>query len=301
MVSFGQKLCNGIARFVQKPTLMVPLPQPVARKIFDFNAWVLYRTPGDMTVQPDDIGGVPGAWIGRQGQAENGVMLYLHGGGFVIGSLRSHRHLVAHLAAEAGLKAYFVDYRLAPEHPFPAAPDDALAAYRGLLDAGHDAAKIALAGDSAGGNLVAVLLQDIARLGLPMPAVAALISPVTDLGATGQSFEENRKRDLILPEVWARRALAAYLDGQDTSNPRISPLLGDLTGLPPMIIQVCEGEMLRDDGIRLAEGVTAAGGVAALSVWADVPHVWHLMCGRVAEADQGVTEIANFLKKYISG
>jgi len=298
MVSIRQRLCNGLARAVQKPLLMLPLPQPLARMAFDLNARILYRTPRDMVLEPVDIGGVPCAWISRARQRPTtDVLLYLHGGGFVLGSLRSHRHLVAHLAAKTAQRALFVQYRLAPEHPFPAACDDALVVYRDLLAAGHDPARITLAGDSAGGCLALVLLQDIARAGLPVPRAVALISPITDLTGSGASLLRNRWRDPILPLSWGRRAIAAYLAGQDPSGPRISPLWGDLSGLPPIFVQVCESEILRDDGQRLVAAITAAGGRAELRVWRDVPHVWHLMCGRVPEADAGIDELAAFLTR----
>ncbi len=298
MVSLRQRLCNGLARVVQKPLLMLPLPQPLARWSFDLNARLLYRTPRDMVLEPVEMGGVPCAWISRGLPPDpGGVLLYLHGGGFVLGSLRSHRHLVAHLAAKTGQRALFVRYRLAPEHPFPAACDDALAVYRGLLEAGHDPGRITLAGDSAGGCLALVLLQDIARAGLPAPRAAALISPITDLTGSGASLLQNRWRDPILPLSWGRRAIAAYLAGQDPAMPRISPLWGKLSGLPPVFVQVCESEILRDDGQRLVAEITAAGGQAVLRVWCDVPHVWHLMCGTVPEANAGVDEVAEFLKE----
>ncbi|MGR3710953.1 MAG: alpha/beta hydrolase [Alterinioella nitratireducens] len=301
MVSLRQRLSNGVARAVQKPLLALPLPFWLSRMTFELNAFLLYKRPRDLVEDDAALGGVPGVWLTRAGQEEGGVLLFLHGGGFVMGSPRSYRHLVAHLAAETGLRGYLPDYALAPEHPFPAAPDDVLAVYRALLEAGHDPGRIAVAGDSAGGCLAAVLLQDIAREGLPMPAVAALISPATDLRGTAPSLEENRRRDHLLPASWVRRAVAAYLDGRDGSDPRLSPLLGAVSGLPPMIVQVCEGEMLRDDGVRLAEAVREAGGTADLRVWTDVPHVWHLMRGRVPEADRGLAELAEFVRDNMAG
>ncbi len=301
MVSTGQKLCLVLARYVQKPALMVPLPFSVGRVLFDLNAIMLHRTPRDMVIEPTKIGEIPCAWITRRGQVENGVLFYLHGGGFVMGSLRSHRHLVACLAQKAGLRGLFVDYRLAPEHPFPAGPDDALTAYQGLLASGVDPAKIALAGDSAGAGMVAVLLQDIKRLGLTMPRAAVLISPLTDATGGSPSLQENRRRDPVLPLSWALRAMRIYVGDHDPADPRISPLLGDLEGMPPMIVQACETEILRDDAIRYAEAVRAAGGKVELNVWSNVQHVWHLMCGRVTEADRGVAQLANFLNSLILG
>lgn len=295
MVSIRQRLYNGVARIVLKPLLAVPLPFWLTRALFDLNALILFRTPRNLVIERAEMGGVPGAWISCEGQENKGVLLYIHGGGFVMGSLRGYRHMVARLAAETGLRAWFAEYRMAPEHPFPAAPDDMLNAYKGLLEAGHDPARIAVAGDSAGGNLAAVLLQDIARGGLPMPVAAALISPPTDLRGTSPSVEENRWRDHVMPHSLGQRVATAYLGDHDPGDPRVSPLLGDLSGLPPMIVQVCEAEMLRDDGQRLVAAITEAGGQAELRVWRDVPHVWHLMCGRVPEADAGVDELAAFL------
>ena len=296
MVSFRQRLANLFARIVQKPTLATPWPQPIARKIFDLNALLLYKRPRDIRVTPDRLGGVPGAWVTRDGQAEHGVLLYLHGGGFVIGSLAGYRHLVARLGAAAGLRAYFVAYRLAPEHPYPAAPEDALAAYRALLLAGHSPERITLVGDSAGGWLVARLLQDIARLGLPMPARAAFLSPITDLTFSGRSISENRARDPLLPVAWARRSVAAFVGDRETAKPALSPLFGDVGGWPPCLIQVSDSEILRDDSLRLAEAITRAGGEVDLRLWRDVPHVWHLMAGRTPEADTAIEEVAGFLQ-----
>lgn len=300
MISRRQRFATLFARLVQKPALATPWPQPVARRIFDLNALLVFSRPLDMQVTPERLGGVPGAWVTRAGQAEHGVLLYLHGGGFVIGSLSGYRHLVARLGAAAGLRAYFVDYRLAPEHPCPAAPDDALAAYRALLEAGHDPARIALAGDSAGGWLVARLLRDIARLELPMPGRAAFLSPITDLTFSNPSMTENRSRDPLLPVSWAKRSVAAFLAGQDASAVGLSPLSGAVAGWPPCMIQVSDIEILRDDSLQLADAIGQAGGSVDLRLWRDVPHVWQLMAGRTPEADAAIEELALFLQKIWS-
>ncbi|RMA42148.1 alpha/beta hydrolase [Rhodophyticola porphyridii] len=299
-ISWQQRVSLILARYGQKPVLALPFPQPVARALFNLNARIVYKTPRDLTLRADRIGGVPGVWAGRRGQAKNGVLLFLHGGAFVLGSVRSYRHLVAALAAEAGLEGFLADYRLAPEHPFPAALDDALAAYRGLLAAGHAPDRIALAGDSAGGGLVLSLLHVLGRDGLPMPAVAGVMSPITDMTFSGASITGNLKRDPLIPVKWGYRGVMEYLNGHDPDDPRVSPLFGDFSSAPPVMIQACETEVLRDDGVRMADLLRRAGREVVLDIWPRVPHVWHLMAGRVPEADRAIAELGGFLSRHIA-
>jgi acetyl esterase/lipase len=296
MVSKTQRAFNLLARFGQKPMLALVRPQPLARSVFDLNARLFHKTPKGLRQRPDRLGGVACARVDLGGDTTRGTLLYLHGGAFVIGSLRGYRHLVAQLADAAGMAGLFVDYRLAPEHPFPAAPDDALAVYRALLDAGHDPARIAIAGDSAGGCLALSLLHRIGVEGLAMPGAVAVMSPIVDLTGASPSMTANAATELLIPLSWARRGLRDYLDGADPADPVASPINGQFRGAPPVMFQVCKGEILQDDSHRMAAVLRAQGVSVRLDEWQDVPHVWHLNAGRSPEADRGIADLAGFLR-----
>ena len=211
-----------------------------------------------------------------------------------------YAHVVSRLADAAGMAGCFVDYRLAPKHPFPAASDDALTAYRALLDQGIDPAKIALAGDSAGGNLCFSLLHRIGQLGLPMPGAVAAMSPVIDMTGASPSIISNRKSDLLLAYNWGQRAQRDYLNGASETDPIASPIFGSFNGAPPVMIQVATSEMFYDDSRRMAAKLREDGVNVRLDEWEDVFHVWHLNAGRSPEADQGIADLAAFLRQVIA-
>lgn len=225
-------------------------------------------------VHPASLGGRPAERHTRRGDLEqHGDLLYLHGGGYTGGSPATHRNLVASLTWETGLRAWALSYRLAPEHPFPAAVDDAEAAYRDLLDAGVDPDRLLIAGDSAGGGLAMALLLRLKTLMLPLPAGAFLFSPYVDLEHTGPSVVANSATD-YLPVFPPGEVNDIYLEGADPRLPEASPLYGDLTDLPPLLILGGSREMIFDDATRLYETACAAGVAADLHVGADMPHVW---------------------------
>lgn len=236
------------------------------------------------------VGGVPGEWLGAEDAPR--TLLYLHGGGYIACSPRTHRP-VTKAFAQAGLRVFAPDYRLAPEHPYPAALDDAVAAYRGLLDAG--AQGVVVAGDSAGGGLALALMLRLRDLGLPLPARAVLFSPWTDLAATGESIRSNTRRDAMFFGDGIARGADAYVGAADRRDPLISPLYADLAGLPPLLIHVGANEVLRDDSTRLADRALAAGVAVDLRVWPVVPHVWQIMAGFIPEGRQSLDAAARFL------
>ncbi len=299
--SWQLKLYKGLGRVFLKPGLAYARPQWLARKMFDLNARVSHERPRGLMAEPAIVGGVSGRWIEIRGQERRGVMLYIHGGAFVIGSVRSHRTLVARLAQASGLRAFSIGYRLAPEHPFPAAVEDALAAYRGLLADGHAPEQIAICGDSAGGSIALALLHAIGEEGLPMAGAAAVMSPVTDLTLQSPSLLGNEKKDPLIPRRWALRGVADYVAGADVTQPRLSPIFGDFAGCCPVLFQVGDEEMLRDDSVRMAQVMRQQGVDVTLNVWPDVPHVWHLMSRWIPEADAGIAELGGFLRSKIEG
>jgi cation diffusion facilitator CzcD-associated flavoprotein CzcO/acetyl esterase/lipase len=243
-----------------------------------------------------EVGGVAGEWVEAHAGARGPTLLYLHGGGFVGCAPRTHRALTAAFALQ-GFRVFVPDYRLAPEHPFPAACDDALAAWRALAAAaGPDAAqRMVVAGDSAGGNLALTLMLDLRAAGEPLPAAAALFSPVTDLTGGSASLQENAARDAMFRGDCLHHLADAYLAGADAAHPRASPLLADLHGLPPLLVHVAADEALRDDSVRLADKARAAGVRVDLSVWPGVPHVWQLI-HQLPEARASIGGAAAFLR-----
>ncbi len=255
--------------------------------------------PGDVFYRSDIVGGVPGEWItAPTTPAAAPTLLYLHGGGYLACSPRTHRPITAWFA-KAGFDVFAPDYRLAPEHPFPAAVDDAEAAYLGLLAAGRAPENLVVAGDSAGGGLAMALLVKLRDAGHPLPAGVALFSPWTDLAVTGDSVRENVRQDAMFWAPGIAVGAAFYLDGADPRTPLASPLYADLHGLPPLLIQAGARELLRDDSTRLAERARAAGVRAELRIWPVVPHVWQLMHGFVPEARESLSLAVKFLTEAI--
>ncbi len=257
--------------------------------------------PEGTRVTPVDAGGVPAEWVDAPGAIGAGAILYLHGGGYTVGSVRTHRALVARLAAATGVRALTVDYRLAPEHPYPAALEDALAAYRWLVGGGAEPARIVVAGDSAGGGLAVALLVALRDAGDALPAAGVCISPWTDLACTGASMTTRAGADPMVQRAGLLEMAAAYLGGQDARTPLASPLHADLRGLPPMLVHVGGAETLLDDAIRLAERARAAGTAVDLEVWDDMIHVWHAFSPLLPEADEAVAGIGAWVRGRLGG
>lgn len=229
-----------------------------------------------------------------------GTILYFHGGAWVYGSPESVLSLTGHLVAKTGFGAYSVDYRLAPEHPFPAAIEDTLGAYRALLDSGQDPSAIAFAGDSAGGGLAVTTCLAARDAGLPLPAAIVTFSPGLDATRTGASMDAKDGIDPILTRESVEHTGAMYLAGQDPHQPMLSPaVLADLTGFPPMLIQVGTNEILLDDSTRLAARARSAGVDVILDITADVPHVFQSFAGVLDEADQALDRAALFLAQHV--
>ncbi|MES2303778.1 MAG: alpha/beta hydrolase [Pseudomonadota bacterium] len=246
------------------------------------------------------LGGVPALECHHGGDESRGTLLYFHGGGYIAGSARGYRGLPTALAAAANLAAVAIDYRLAPEAPFPAAIDDGVAAYLALLGSGVAADRIVFAGDSAGGGLVMATLLKLRDAGHPLPAAAVLLSPWVDLAGQGASFEGKAVADPSLTPAGLRASAVHYLGGEDARNPLASPVHADLAGLPPLLIQVGSSEILLDDAVRLAGAAGAADTFVKLEIWPEMIHVWQSFAFMLPEGAAAVAEIGTFLTTQLA-
>ena len=251
--------------------------------------------PGDLSCESADAGGVPGLWFPAATGAERTV-LYLHGGGYVVGSVQTHCGLTHRLAVAAGSRVLSIDYRLAPEHPFPAALEDAVTAYRWLLDTGTEPGAITIAGDSAGGGLVVATALCLKERGLPLPAALVCFSPWVDMEATGESMDSRADVDPMVSREGLLWFAGMYLAGADPRTPLAAPLHADLSGLPPVLVQVGDAETLLDDSTRLAERMREAGTPVTLEVWDHMIHVWQLMAPLLGEGRRAITQAGRFIR-----
>jgi len=249
--------------------------------------------PDGVTFESATVGGVPGVWAHPASRRSDEAILHLHGGWFHAGSAKAYRHLVGHIAKRAGTSAFIPDYRLAPEHPFPAAVDDALATYRGMNESGIG--RIAITGDSAGGNLALVLASNVAAKAV---GVAAL-SPVTDLTLSGATYETRAEADLYFTKQQIAELVHSYLRKADPNDPLASPLQGRLSGLPPIRIHVGDDEVLLDDSRCYVERARAAGVDARLDVWTGMPHGFPAIVGAIKASAEALDAIGTFLTERL--
>jgi monoterpene epsilon-lactone hydrolase len=265
------------------------------------DAWdKAYPLADDIIVASAKVAEVLVEWIAAPNASEDAVMLFLHGGGYVIGSPDSHRHLVANLSEETGLQGLLVDYRLAPEDPFPAAVEDAISVYAALLTHGFEAGEIVFAGDSAGGGLVLAMMLAVRDAKLPLPAAGICLSPWNDLTGTAKSLDTNACVDPTVSKESLNFFASEYLGEEDAQNPYASPLFGDLTGLPPLLIQVGSVEVLLDDAVLLAERAKEAGVTVTLEVWDEMIHVWHRYYPILQEAREANARIGEYVRGIVS-
>lgn len=242
--------------------------------------------------------GVPGEWVIPAAMGSERVILYLHGGAYNAGSTRSHRALAANIAYAARARALTIDYRLAPEHPYPAALVDAFSAYRWLLEKGFRPEQITVTGDSAGGGLTIALLVALRERRVPMPAAAVVLSPWTDLSASGESWQENANVDYLIHGPKLKEAARLYLKDVSPQTPLASPVYANLHGLPPLLIQVGSEEVLLSDAQRLAENARLSGVDVTLEIWEGMQHVWHFAASFVPEARQAIERVGEFIREH---
>ena len=245
---------------------------------------------------PARAGGVDAEWLDAPGARTDRAVLYLHGGGYVLGSVGSHRDMIARLSAAASARALGLNYRLAPEHPFPAAVEDAVAAYRWLLEQGFAPGRLAIAGDSAGGGLTAATLVALRDRGVPLPGAAVLLSPWVDLEGTGESMNGGGADDPMVRKELVATMGPTYLAGGNARAPLASPLYADLRGLPPLLIQVGRREVLLDDALRFAQQAQRASVEVTLEVWPGMIHVWQIFANELEEGREAVERIGAYLR-----
>lgn len=255
------------------------------------------KPPRGASVAPVTAGDVPAFWIAAKGVATERVLLYIHGGGFVLGWNNQYFGWLHYLSKTSNARILAIDYRLAPEHPFPAALDDCVAAYRWLLAQGVQPRQLAIGGDSAGGNLTLTTLLALRDAGVALPAAGVCLSPGTDFTISGESFQQNQAIDPVLNHRFIHEALQAYVGTADPRNPLLSPIFADLHGLPPLLIQVGSDELLLSDARRVTERAQAAGVAVTLSVFSHMWHVFQMFAPSLPEARQAVNALGAFISQ----
>ena len=256
--------------------------------------------PDDVSASPTSLGGIPVVNVDVDGTEPGPVILYFHGGAYAVGTAASSVGLASDLARHAQMRLVSVDYRLAPEHPYPAALEDAVAAYRGLLDSGLSPSAIAIAGESAGAGLAAATLVALKRAGLPLPSAAVMMSPWADLTLSGDSMTEKAALDPALTPDGLRRRASDYVGAGDPADGLLSPIFADLTGLPPLLVQVGSHEILLDDATRLAARAAAADVAVTLQVTPQVPHVFQAFASMLDEAGMALANAGDFLRAHLA-
>jgi acetyl esterase/lipase len=258
-----------------------------------------FGAPDDARLEAIEIAGVPAEWSTTP-QADAGrAVLYLHGGGYMAGSIISHRYLAVETGRAAHARTLALGYRLAPEHPYPAQLEDALAAYSMLRDKGFAASNIAVGGDSAGGNLTLALLIALRDRGLPLPACSWLISPWSDLTASGATMQSKANIDPMISRPYLLELAQAFAGGKAFADPLISPQFADLTGLPPLLIQVGSDETLLDDAIALTGRAGAAGVAVSLEIWPDMIHAFPMFFPQVAASRRATEHAGTFMRRHM--
>ncbi len=295
-MSLMRHILNPWLRAVEKRRLRNGTPAQI-RSALEVQSRMLFWGPRGSRQAWRTYGDIPCLEVTPQNAVQDRVLFYIHGGGFVFGSPNSHSAMAAQLAHRIGARAVLPRYRLAPEHPFPAAPDDVRAAWDGLITSEVDPQNIALGGDSAGGALAFGLVATLSGEGRAGPGVVFGFSPLADLTYSGDSFRTNAEKDVLLPTNSAGKLVDMFLGDQSREHPSVSPLYGEFHAPPPAWITVGDTEILRDDAVRLAQGLKAAGGDASLVVEHDLPHVWPLFHNLLPEARNTLDALALWIRQ----
>lgn len=301
---YSRSFINFHLRYGTKPLMAGLKNLRLVGHISDLYSKVFFARSKKMNFVKDQFefqsASVPVTWCSMEVERNDKVILYLHGGGYTIGSLASHGGMVAKIARSAGLKAAFVEFRSALDEPYPAAIDDAFCAYQALLTKGFRGEDIILAGDSAGGGMVFSLLLRLFAKDIPTPLALVALSPLTDLSLSLDSHKNHRESDTMLPFIWIQRSAQAYVAESDSKNPDMSPIFGNFKTPPPTFLAWAEDEILADDGVAISERLIDAGGDVEVHIERELPHVWTLYHSRFEPADRTIAQIGNFIRKQIS-
>ncbi|MCP4603530.1 MAG: alpha/beta hydrolase [Proteobacteria bacterium] len=300
MASFQRYLAGGMIRINRFFFNNSFVPDKYKRFLFDHFAPLFFTMPNSVRFESVIIDKISGEWIMPKNHVPDSVILYLHGGGFASGSNLSHRKMVARIAHAAKCRALVFNYRLTPEHTYPAALEDATDVYQWLLSLNYRPNKIVTVGDSAGGNLTMSLLLNLRENGIVLPAGAMLISPWTDLSLSGNSMKTKAFKDPMLSKWMAKKWARLYVGDMDPETPTISPIFADLRGLPPMLIQVGTSEILLDDSRRLADKARQDGVSVELEEWEKMFHVWHMFVHLMPESQKAVKRMGEYFNTLVS-
>ena len=289
--------------FVRRALVHMKTPAD-ARRHLERSAARLPVSLRDLNISADSVdgrgGAIPVEWISQGRARRDAIVIYLHGGAHIMGSPRTHRSITTRLARLTGARVMVPDFRLAPEHPAPAAVDDAVAAYTALLTAGYDASRIALSGESSGGGMCFAVLLELERLGYPQPACVAAFSPWVDLTMTSDSVRENAGREVMLPVARSGEVIGYYLGAEgERKNPMVSPLFGAFSAPPPTLIQASRAEILLDDATRMADHLRMAGGEVEIELWDTTPHAWQFFAPILPEGRDAMAKAGAFIRAHI--
>ena len=288
------------SRYMQKLDVH-NVPVEVAREHLETATRMFSRRARGVETRPDRLAGVDVDWLHPEGARKDKVLYYLHGGAYVLGSRRTHRKLAGHMAKAAGIVAVLPEYRLAPENPFPAAIEDAVAVYKALLEAGLGPGDIIIAGDSAGGGLTVATLLSLRHAGVPLPKAAVLLSPFLDVTGSGESMKTRAGQDPWFDPDDIHVVARYYApDESQWTNPLVSPVFANVAGLPPMLIQVGDDEILLSDSTRLADHLREEGVDVELEVWPDMWHVFQLFVGKMPESKVAIAKIGEYMRRQFA-
>lgn len=294
-------LRSTVKRFLARRRHVGPHTVAASRNRLEALGRRLPEPPPGVQVTPANAAGIPALWVSAPGADASRIMLYLHGGAYTVGSASLYRDLAWRLSRAARARLLVIDYRLAPEHPFPAALEDAVSAWRWLLELGMKPTEAIIAGDSAGGGLALATLLALRDSGEPLPATAVCLSPWTDLTGSGASVDDNKRRDPLLAAHLLPSAAELYLAGADPRTPLASPLFGDLSGLPPLLLHASNTEILLSDSTRFADKARAAGVDVTLTIWERMPHVFHLFAAKLPEGREAIRDVGMFVNERLQG
>lgn len=305
MLSRNARILNFFLKhFIKPPQAVMPMNPGVMRglrKVVEAGSKLINKLPSHVSIQNVDAGGVPGEWvISGDGIDQDKVIFYLHGGGYFFCSPATHRPITWRLSRETKTRVLSIDYRLVPEHTVDNCCEDAVSAYRWLLDQGFSSGNIVIGGDSAGGGLTLLTLLALKSRGIPLPRAAFCISPFADMSQTSPTFISNARKGHMFHKNSLKKMEAYLSAGRDPYDPAISPAFGDYKGLPPLFIQVADSELLLNDSLLTAESAKKAGVEVELRIWHNLPHVFTLFSDFIPEGKKGIKEITNFINKHLS-